>query len=173
MTMNKIVLALGTLLAACSGSAVPAAVAPAPQAALCDGGSVRSDAELERFTHCTAIAGDLVVSGVTSMKPLEDVRTVYGTLSIRRTERLYTLTGLENLRRVNALDIEENRGLISIGSLKSLTRAKSVSIVANPRLSRSGGSLDGLTRVAGDVTVKDNLGLRAEGVAVGEHGTVL
>ena len=107
------------------------------------------------------------------MQPLENVRTVYGTLSIRGTERLYTLTGLENLRRVNALSIEQNRGLISIGSLKALTQAKTVSIVANPRLSRSGGSLDGLTRRASEVTVKDNLGLRAEGVAIGERGTVL
>ena len=173
MTMNKIVLALGTLLAACSGSAVPTAVAPAPAAALCDGGTVRSDAELERFAHCTAIAGDLDVSGVTGMQPLEHVRTVYGTLGIHGTERLYTLSGLENLRRVNGLRIEQNRGLISIASLKALTHAKTVSIVANPRLSRSGGSLDGLTRVAGEVTLTDNVGLRAEGVAIGSQGTIL
>ncbi len=173
MTMNKIVLALGTLLAACSGSAVPAAVAPAPAASVCEGGSARGDAELAHYAGCTAITGDLDVSGVTSMQALERLRSVDGTLSISGTARLYTLTGLENLRRVNALRIERNRGLISIGSLKALTHANTVSIVANPRLSRSGGSLDGLTRMAGEVTVIDNVGLRAEGVAIGSQGTIL
>jgi hypothetical protein len=173
MTMNKLVLALGTLLAACSGAPAPSAIAPTQSASVCEGGSVRSDAELARFAHCTEIAGDLALSGVTSTEALERLRSVDGTLSISGTERLYTLSGLENLRRVSTLRIERNRRLISIGSLRALTHAKTVSIVANPRLSRSGGSLDGLTRVAAEVTVMDNVGLRAEGVAIGSLGTVL
>jgi len=173
MTMNKIVLALGALLAACSGSAVPRAAAPAAAATACEGGSVHSDAELERYGHCVTIAGDLDVTGVTSVQPLARLRSVDGTLSIRRTERLYSLSGLENLRRVDTLRIERNRGLISIRSLNALAHAEKVSIVANPRLSSSQGLMDGLKRVAADITMVGNVGLRAEGVAMESRVSVL
>jgi uncharacterized protein YunC (DUF1805 family) len=173
MTMNKIVLALGALLAACSGSAVPGAAAPTVAAATCDGGSVRGDAELERYGHCATIAGDLDVTGVTSVEPLRRLRAVDGTLSIHRTERLYSLSGLENLRRVDTLRIEQNRGLISIGSLNALAHAEKVSIVANPRLSGSRGLMDGLKRAAAEITMLNNAGLRAEGVAMGSRASML
>jgi hypothetical protein len=173
MTMNKIVLALGALLAACSGSAVPGAAAPAAATTTCEGGSVRGDLELERYGHCVAIAGDLDVTGVTSVEPLRRLRTVDGSLSIRRTERLYSLSGLENLRRVDTLRIEQNRGLISIGSLNALAHAEKVSIVANPRLSSSRGLMDGLKRVAAEITMVGNVGLRAEGVAMETRVSVL
>jgi len=173
MTTNAIVLAFGTLLSACSGSAVPGAAAPTSAAAACEGGSVRSDVELERYVHCTTIAGDLDVTGVTSVSPLHHLRSVEGTLSIRRTEHLYSLSGLESLRRVDILRIEQNRGLISIASLNALAHAEKVNIVANPRLSSSGGLMDGLKRIAAEITLVDNVGLRAEGVAMGSRVSVL
>jgi hypothetical protein len=164
MTLNKLVLALGTLLAACSGAPVPGAVAPTARA--CQGGSVRGDAELARYARCETVSGDLDITAVTDLRSLADLRSVKGTLAIHGTERLYSLSGLENLGHVETLIIERNRGLINAEGLKALNWAEKIRIVGNPRLTSSGGSLDGLRHVAAEVSLVDNVGLSAEGFAM-------
>ena len=172
MIKNILLVAVGTLLAACSGSGLPHAAAPALGASACEAGSVNGDAELEQYARCTTVAGDLEISRVTSVKALEHLRSVDGTLTIRETDHLYSLAGLEHLRRVNVLRLEKNRGLISIGSLNALARAEKVSIVQNPRLSRTHGLMAGLRHAVAEVTLVDNLGLRAEGVTMASGPSV-
>jgi hypothetical protein len=174
MTTTKIVvLALGTLLAACSGSGIHDAEAPRQVGGACEGGSIHGDAELARFAHCVTVHGDLEVTSVTTLAPLRALEAVDGTLAIRQTERLYTLEGLERLNRVEELSIEQNRSLISIGSLNALAHAARVSIVANPRLTSMHGFMNALSRSGSQITLVGNVGLRAEGVASTERVSVL
>lgn len=161
--MTRTLLVLTLALAACSRQVHPSA-APAAAARTCEGGAVRSDADLDRYAGCAVIAGDLDVRGVTSVEPLARVRAVEGALAIHDTRRLYSLTGLERLRAVGSLSIERNEGLISIASLNALTTAERVSVTKNHRLSRVHGFLSGLGP-SSEVSVIDNVGLRAEGMA--------
>jgi len=112
------------------------------------------------------VNGDLDIVAVTDLQALSHLRYVNGTLAIHRTERLYSLSGLESLRRVETLLIERNRGLISVEGLGSLSRAETIRIIGNPRLTSTRGTLDGLGRVATEVKMFDNAGLRAEGFAM-------
>lgn len=174
MTSPKIVvLALATLLAACSGSVTHEARAPRQAGASCKGGSVSGDAELARFARCVTVHGDLDVTGVTTLAPLRALESVAGTLAIRKTDRLYSLDGLEHLTRVEELSLEQNRGLISIGSLNALAHADRVRIVANPRVTSTRGFMNGLSREGSQITVVGNVGLRAEGVASTDRVSVL
>ena len=85
------------LLMGCSAMPQPG-VRAAHSVAGCEGGVVNQDAELARYTGCRVVAGHLDVRGVTSLAPLHALERVDGTLRIERTDRLYSLTGLERLR---------------------------------------------------------------------------
>jgi hypothetical protein len=174
MTVTKLVLlTLGTFLAACSGSPLHAAAAPRPNGAACEGGSVHGDGELARYEHCVSIRGDLDVTAVTTLAPLRELESVEGTLAIRKTERLYSLAGLERVRRVRGLSIAHNRSLISVGSLNELAHAERVSIVSNPRLTSTQGFMKRLSRAGSRITLSGNAGLRAEGVVSDARVSVL
>ena len=172
-TLKPMLLALGTLLAACSGSGIHDAAVPRQNGVECEGGSVHGDAELARYAACATIKGDLDVTSVSTLAPLRELEAVDGMLTIRKTDRLYSLSGLERLRRVEGLAIEENRSLISIGSLNMLAHAERVSIVLNPRLTSTQGFMNGLSRATSRITVVGNAGLRAEGVASSVRVSVL
>jgi hypothetical protein len=162
--MNRIVLStVGVLAMACSGGELGRAPATA-QSTRCDGGLVMSDLDLQRFEGCREVSGDLALRGVTSLAPLASLRRVDGALRIEHTTRLYTLAGLEQLRRVSSLEIHHNAGLINGGPLRHLEQADYVAITRNPRLSTTFGFLDGIRHAGGDVDLVQNWGLAAEGV---------
>jgi hypothetical protein len=165
MTTKTIAFALTTLMAACSTSGMPHATPASRTAVTCDGGSVTSDLELARYEGCTEVRGDLAISGVSSLEAMADLHRVEGTLSISETQRLYTLSGLESLAEVGALRIEHNRALINAHGLNGLTRAGAVVIAKNPRLSKRYGLLAKLSGSSTHLTITDNRGLMAEGVA--------
>lgn len=164
MFKNTIALALATFAVAC-GSA-PQRASTVASSPICPSGTVRSDAELERFRSCTRVAGDLTVENVSSLEALSDLRQVDGALRIQRTDRLYSLEGLESLENLRELSIHKNSALINAGSLNGVAQVYAVAIQDNPRLTKSFGLLNGLRMQPSRVTVRHNAGLDAEGVRV-------
>ncbi len=154
-------------LMGCSAAPQPA-VRSARPAAPCAGGVVASDAELSRYAGCRSIAGHLDVRGVTSLAALHSLERVDGTLRIERTDRLYSLAGLERLRSVDTLDIRDNTALISGGALRGLDRVRHSHLSNNPRLSKTYGLLDAIAKSSDDVHIEHNSGLTAEGVRQSE-----
>jgi len=151
------------LLMGCSAMPQPG-VRAAHSVAGCEGGVVNQDAELARYTGCRVVAGHLDVRGVTSLAPLHALERVDGTLRIERTDRLYSLTGLERLRSVDMLDIRDNTALVSGGALRGLTHVRRVHVSDNPRLSKAYGMLDALAKSNADLYLSNNSGLSTEGV---------
>ena len=80
------------------------------------------------------IAGDLDISNALSLDAYENLEVVGGTLTIVGNTRLQDLDGLDRLRAVGHLVIQENLALTSIDGLSGLRHAKSVTIARNPRL---------------------------------------
>jgi hypothetical protein len=156
---------LSLLLAACSGAAHPQASAVA-SAASCRAGSIRGDAELARYAHCSSIDGDLRVSDVTTLKPLAALKEVQGALVIGPTRELSTLSGLEQLERVQHLVLERNRALISAHALNGLVQAEHVRISNNPLLSKSFGFFEALPVRDSKLELGHNVGLEAEGMKI-------
>jgi hypothetical protein len=163
MNTRTLAIALSTLLAACSGS-LPHSAPSVATAMACPGGLVRGDAALARYSHCVSVGSDLTIEGVTTLRPLTNLREVEGTLTVARTTALYTLAGLEGLREVRALHLERNRGLIDAGSLNHIERAEHVVVAHNPQLSKRFGLLRGLQSDSTRMSVVKNSGLTAEGV---------
>jgi len=163
MEQNKLLVAVIALFAgACSGTVQQPAASHAVTTS-CAGGTIRSDAELAELAGCQTVVGDLQVQGVTTLDSLHDLRHVTGTLTVGPTRALYELSGLEQLRSVGALVLERNEGLLN-ASLSTLTDARRVRITYNPRLSKSQGFVDGVSRTSCQFELSHNLGLRAEGV---------
>ncbi len=152
-----------TLSAACSTTNLPRAAHA--DVASCAGGVVQNDAELRRYEGCSAIDGDLLVRGVTSLEPLGALERIAGSLRVENTQKLYSLSGLERLKSVRELELRHNDGLISGGALHGLARAEHIEITDNPRLTRNYGLLQGLERSRARLDVSHNTGLTAEGVA--------
>jgi hypothetical protein len=165
MTTKHIIFALGISMAACSSGAMQhQSVAPISHDE-CAGGFVWNDRDLARYEGCEAIAGDLVVKGVSSLEPLSSLKSVDGTLRVADTTKLYSFRGLEKLQIVGALEVQNNKALISLGGLKSLTMAERVLISKNPRLSGTFGLLPELDRNSAKISVDQNAGLYAEGIS--------
>lgn len=154
---------LSLLLAACSGAVRPHASSVASEPS-CLGGSVTGDAELARLEHCVAVEGALRVQGVTTLKPLAQLKEVTGTLEIGPTSSLKSLAGLENLDSVGGLVLTQNRALISARALDGLLQAERVRISNNPRLSKSFGLLPALQMRDAKLELRHNAGLEAEGL---------
>jgi hypothetical protein len=168
MFKTTLTLALATLTAACS-TGTPEAVSIPSATDACPSGFVRGDAELERYTDCTRVAGDLVVEGVTSLQPLAELRQVDGALRIHRTERLYSLAGLEKLVNLQEISLRKNSALINAAGLNGVAQVFSVTITENPRLTKSFGLLKGLRMQPSRVTITANAGLDAEGMHVANN----
>jgi hypothetical protein len=164
--MNRTVLLIGALAVAGCAAAPPAKIQTAEPKA-CAGGVVRGDAELQRYTGCRSV-GHLDVRGVTSLLPLHSLERVDGTLRIERTDKLYSLAGLERLRSVDALDLRDNTALISGGALRGLSHVRRAHLSNNPRLSKTYGLLDAIRKTHEDVVLSNNSGLSAEGVPESE-----
>ncbi len=114
--------------------------------ALCAGGSVRGDAELEAYRHCAAVSGDLKVEDVCSVSTLAGLRRVSGTLSISRSGGLDSLAGLEQLQEVSAFELRNNPRLDDVSQVSRLRRAHTVVIEGNAQL-RDLRGLSGLTQI--------------------------
>ncbi|HEY3496107.1 MAG TPA: hypothetical protein VGK73_15520 [Polyangiaceae bacterium] len=162
MLKQALTLALAAFATACgAASQRPALTADSN---VCPSGSVRGDAELERYASCTRVSGDLIVEDVTSLGALSELRRVDGVLRIQGTDRLYSLEGLDNLENVRELSLDKNRALINAGGLNGVARVNAVTITGNPRLTKSFGILNGLRERPSRLTITANAGLDAEGL---------
>jgi hypothetical protein len=179
---------LGSAAGACSAPLARPAVASV-EAGPCGGATLKSDAEVAAFAHCSEVQGDLrIEGGVTDLDSLGSLRRVAGTLSISNTNGLEDLRGLErltsvgaleiagnerlertlglgNLQRVGKLVVKHNSQLVSLGGLKSLQRAESVEISNNRVLAGYFGLLPRLARVEEQLVLRQNLGLSKREVA--------
>jgi hypothetical protein len=151
-------------------------------AVACPGGTVHSAAEAARYAACDVVQGDLTVAAadLSDLSSLSRLRQVSGNLTITRNPELEDLSGLENLRRVGALEIshngiysvrglgqlsevgelvvESNRKLNSLSGLRSLSHAGSVTIEHNPMLCAM-GMLPALDRVDSPMQLRANRGI--------------
>ncbi len=139
---------MGLGLVSCFAMACAATprVPVAAATALCAGGTVRGDAELESYRHCAEVSGDLKIEDVCSVSTLAGLRKVSGTLSIARSGGLDSLAGLEQLQEVAALELRDNPLLDDVSQVSQLRRAHTVVIEGNARL-RDLRGLAGLTQI--------------------------
>jgi hypothetical protein len=121
---------------------------------------------------CQENSGNLELQSVTSLAVLGSLRRVEGALRIEHTERLYTLAGLEQLRSVEALELNHNARLINASALRGLAVALHARVTDNPRLSRRYGWFDGLTRSGVKIELLRNRGLTVEGFADSSPATL-
>jgi hypothetical protein len=164
MEHKKLFVALVALFAgACSGTVAQPPVAQA-HSIRCAGGTVQSDADLERYEGCTTIVGDLRVRDVTGLESLSSLQSVTGTLEVGPTRALYDLSGLEELRSVGELVLQRNAVLVSAGSLNGLTDAARIQAHKNPRLSKTFGFMKNVNHDTCRFELSHNVGLEAEGV---------
>lgn len=123
--------------------------------------SIHDNADLDDLSGLQNLqsATSVVVSGnreLASLRGLDGLTRVE-TLVLEHNG-LYQAAGLSNLSEVGRLVIVDNPKLNSVQGLRSLWRARSIEIRNNPRLCAR-GMLPALTRVEGEVTLKDNRGL--------------
>ncbi len=123
--------------------------------------SIHDNADLDALTGLQNLqsATSVVVSGnpeLSSLHGLEGL-TRAETLVLEHNG-LYQANGLSSLSEVGSLVIIDNPKLNSAEGLRSLSRARSIEIRNNPRLCAR-GMLPALTRVEGEVTLKNNRGL--------------
>ncbi len=114
--------------------------------ALCAGGVVHGDAELESYRHCAEVSGDLKIEDVCSVSTLSGLRKVSGTLAISHNSGLDSLAGLEQLQEVSALELRSNPVLDDVSQVSQLRRAHTVVVEGNMQL-RDLKGLSGLTQV--------------------------
>jgi hypothetical protein len=111
-----------------------------------------------------------------------ELRTLDGLSGLRSLERLsiqgtslYSLHGVENLSKVNEIDLVGNRKLIDPRALNQVREAHTVVIRQNPRLCAQFGLLAGLQH-AERVSLSQNLALDRSAVlrlvAAREHATL-
>lgn len=114
--------------------------------ALCAGGSVHGDAELEAYRHCAEVSGDLKIEDVCGVSTLAGLRKVSGTLSIAHNNGLDSLTGLEQLQEVSVLELRDNPRLDDVSQVSQLRRVHTVVIEGNAQL-RDLRGLSGLAQI--------------------------
>ena len=115
-------------------------------------------AQLQRVTE-VALQGNPRLRSLEGLSGLTEVQH----LSVRETS-LYSLNGVENLRKIEQLEISDNRELIDPSALNGVHEAREVVVEKNPRLCSHFGFLTGIdhpTRVA----LSGNVGLDKSSVA--------
>ena len=112
--------------------------------------TITSDDEAEGFCDSfNAIAGNLSVSGVSTLEPLACLCSVQGGVTIAQSPDLPHVDGLSQLEQLAWLSIVDNAGLTSIAGLASLAFVMgNLEIHSNPLLVSLSG-LDGLQSVSG------------------------
>lgn len=115
------------------------------------------DRQAQELAGCATIDGDLLIYGpaLTSLAPLASLEAVRGDLVIGPTASLRTLSGLEDLRRIDGnLRIEETMRLASAALPALAVVGGSVRVEDNRDLALV--RIPGLERVDGDLVVQDN-----------------
>jgi hypothetical protein len=144
------------LLLGCAGAERSAVPPLAPRA--CPGAVVRSAVQLKALSGCTHVRGDLSIEmhDVVSLRALDSLWSVDGTLGIHGSRKLESLRGLERLHRVGHLAIVDNALLAQLHGVGALQSAGGVSVIQNPRL-RDLRGLERLERLEGLVLVANGL----------------
>jgi hypothetical protein len=161
-------LSLG-ILSACSSVAPRGPVVPTTDEAVCEAAEIDGDSALGRYAPCSSIAGDLVLRGVSHVSALANVRSITGSLWIRDTTDLASLSGLERLESVPLLMLTRNRNLTDVSALSRLREVGSLVLARNLKLQSLQGlsglsALDHLTVVYSELASLDGLdGLRRVG----------
>jgi hypothetical protein len=153
--------ALTTALAltanACTVSAARVArVSEAPRR--CLGGLVQTANDAKHYAGCAEVEGDLRIddAALSDLSDFSSLQSVLGALVVTHNSELSDLTGLENLRAVDRLEIGNNPGLSNLNALQALRSAPIVEIRNNPELETLRG-LGGLERVDALELVNDGL----------------
>ena len=72
-------------------------------------------------SNCTSVHGDLVLSNIESLLPLQNIDSIYGSLIIKDSPSLTNLVGLDSLIYVDGLvEIMRNSNLKSVSNLNNL-----------------------------------------------------
>lgn len=122
------------------------------------------DSFLILYPTCTK-ADTVLIRGkdIINLHALTNLHTVYR-ISINGT-KIQTLAGLDNLRRCHSIEISNNKDLINLSILKSLSYVDWVSVVANDNLESynglSGDSLNHIT-ISGNHKTEDLKGLASK-----------
>jgi hypothetical protein len=133
-----------------------ASVSEAPRR--CLGGLVQTANDAKHYAGCVEVEGDLRIddAALSDLSDFSSLRSVLGALVVTHNSELSDLTGLENLRGVDRLEIGDNAGLSNLNALQALRSAPIVEIRNNPELKTLRG-LEGLQRVDALELVNDGL----------------
>ncbi len=147
-----------------------------------------SQEELDNFLvlypNCTEIAGNVDITSVNNLLPLQNITVIGGRLYIAAAGELSNLTGLNALTSIgDFFTIENNSNLNTLSGLEALSNVGgSVALLLNPSLTSLSGlvnlttiggglsisynnsltdlsGLDGLTSIGGSLLIEDNIGL--------------
>ncbi len=114
------------------------------QFSITDNPSLTSLAGLENLSSVGAANdGGLIISAnpaLASLTGLAALTTVGGGLSVRDTESLVSLAGLENLTSVGGLNLQSNDALVSLAGLDNLTDIRSLGVSGNQALTSLAGA---------------------------------
>jgi len=123
---------------ACSATPIhPASVADgAPrhrEAIECEGGSVRTASDADKFYACEVIQGDLAIEGTTlrELTAFANVHRVRGTLTIADNAALESLAKLGRLRSAANVVIEQNPLLVDAHGLEGLVSVERLELTDN------------------------------------------
>lgn len=103
------------------------------EAVECEGGSVRTSSDANRFYACEVIRGDLAIEG-TALRELgafANVRRVSGTLTIAQNAALESLAKLGRLRSAASIVIEQNPLLVDAHGLEGLVSVERLELIDN------------------------------------------
>lgn len=151
----QVVLTISTLSLGCAAHPVRAEAPRSPSPVACEGGTVASSSDAARLSGCTAVEGDLRITGsdLWDLTALSTLRSVSGTLTIAENAHLKSLEGLEHLSRAGAVIVTGNPELRTLRGLEGLTRVRSLEIRKNGIHSTAG--LEGL-RAVRHIVIEDN-----------------
>ena len=107
-----------------------------PSTRACPSTVVQGQEEAYRLQGCTTVRGDLTIekTALESLNGFGSLEAVTGTLRIADNPKLESLEGLERLRRVRSLVVNNNPELESLEALRSLRSARDVLVHESPRL---------------------------------------
>ena len=128
----------------------------------CGSQTITSQSQLTQLAGCTTINGPLILSGVTSLAPMQNITSV-GLFQISGTG-LTSLKGLESLVTVtDSLLIMNNTNIVSLAGLSALTTINGgLNISNNPALVSFSGGLSSLTTIGSSgITLTNNTQLKS------------
>jgi hypothetical protein len=116
---------------------------------------VAGDAELERLSACVFAVQSLQISGVSSLRPLQRLRSVRERLRITNSDALVSLAGLNALERAGGLHLSRLPNVSDLRGLDRLTALGSLDLwghIADPSASLGITSLKALSGLRGSLS---------------------